>query len=66
MALPASMAPLRIRFGLEVSAHQHRANNDRGKTYDPNHGVLYDEHSENMGCAQSCMFRPDSKISSEG
>lgn len=62
VALPASMSPLRLRFGLEVSAHQHRANDDRRKTYDPNHGVLYDRHSENMGWAQSCMFRPDGKI----
>jgi hypothetical protein len=60
------MSPLRLCFGLEVSAHQYCANNDCRKTYYPNHGVLYDEHSENMGCAQSCMFRPDSKISSKG
>ena len=45
-------------------AQQEQDDTERGDADDPKIWIFYGEHSQNIGCAKSCTFKPDGKISS--
>ena len=47
-----------------MTAQQEQEDNERGDPDDPKIWIFYGEHSQNIGCAKSCTFKPDGKICS--
>ena len=53
--------PPRPRLGAEVTAQQEQEDPERGDADDPKNRIFYGGHSQNIGCAKSCTFKPDGK-----
>ncbi|MGO8928451.1 MAG: hypothetical protein ACLQU3_16405 [Limisphaerales bacterium] len=59
MAFPAP--PPLPRLGAEVTTQGEQEDTERGDTDEPNDWISDVEHSQNIGCAESCTFNPDGK-----
>jgi len=62
MALPTP-PPLSLLDAV-TAAQQEQEDTERGDADDPKIWIFYGEHSQYIGCANSCTFKPDGKISS--
>lgn len=49
------------RFATEVTAQQEQEDTERRDADDPKDWILYVEHSQNIGWAKSCTFKPNGK-----